>query len=101
MLTKENILSKIKKNYPHLATEYGIKQIGLFGSFVNGDPTNKSDIDLIIEFEQPIGLRFIELAEYLEHLLGRKVDILTRTGIQGIRIPGIADKILENAIYVQ
>jgi len=84
VLTRTKIEQLLRENLPDLSTKYGIRKIGLFGSFVNGEPNEKSDIDLVVEFEHPIGLRFIGLVEYLEHLLGRKVDLLTPAGIQGI-----------------
>jgi len=100
MLTKESITRVLREKYPHLAAEYGVKRIGLFGSYAADIPTEASDIDLVVEFEQPLGFKFIELSEYLEHLLGQKVDILTPAGIQGIRIPHIAQNIGESIVYV-
>lgn len=72
----------------------------MFGSFAKGDFAETSDVDLVIEFDQPIGLRFIELVEQLEQLLGRKVDVLTPAGINGIRVKRVARDIAENVIYV-
>ena len=63
-------------------------------------PTESSDIDLVVEFEHPIGFRFIEFSEYLETILGKRVDILTDAGIQGIRIPHVAENIKESIVYV-
>ena len=100
MLTKEQITNILQEKYPYLASEYGVKRIGLFGSYAQGVPTEVSDIDIVVEFERPIGFRFIELTEYLERLLGRRVDVLTRAGIQGIRIPRIAQDIEESIVYV-
>jgi predicted nucleotidyltransferase len=100
MLTKEAITKVLRENYPYLAAEYGVKRIGLFGSYAKDIPTEASDIDLVVEFEHPLGFKFIELSEYLERLLGQEVDILTPTGIQGIRIPHIAQSIEENTVYV-
>ena len=100
MLTKEAITNVLRENYPYLAAEYGIKRIGLFGSYAKDLPTEASDIDLVVEFEQPLGFKFIELSEYLERLLGREVDILTPAGIQGIRIPHIAQYIKDSTVYV-
>jgi predicted nucleotidyltransferase len=70
----------------------------LFGSYAKGVPTEASDIDLVVEFERPLGFKFIELTEYLEQLLGQKVDILTPAGIQGIRSPHIAQSIGESIV---
>ena len=54
----------------------------------------------MVEFERPIGFRFIEFTEYLERLLDKKVDVLTHVGIQGIRISRIAKDIEESIVYV-
>ena len=100
MLTKEKIANILLENRSYLASEYGVKRIGLFGSYVQDAPTESSDIDLVVEFEHPIGFRFIELSEYLETILGKRVDILTDAGIQGIRIPHVAENIKESIVYV-
>jgi predicted nucleotidyltransferase len=72
----------------------------LFGSYLKGQPDETSDIDIIVEFERPIGFRFFELADYLEDLLGRRVDVLTPAGIQNIRIKRVAKNITESVVYV-
>ena len=83
-----------------MVSEYGVKKIGLFGSYAKGTPAKGSDIDILVEFEKPIGLKFIEFAEYLEGLLGTKVDILTPAGIKSIRIDKVAGNITESIVYV-
>lgn len=100
MLTKETITKALREKYPYLAAEFGVKRIGLFGSYAKDAANEDSDIDLVVEFERPIGFKFIELAEYLERLLGRRVDILTPAGIGGIRIPAVARRIEESVLYV-
>ncbi len=72
MLTKEKITEILKEKYPYLVSKYGVKRIGLFGSYAKGKQTENSDIDIVEEFESPIGIRFVEFAEYLEEVLGRK-----------------------------
>ena len=100
MMSKEEITRILRENYPYLTSEYGVKRIGFFGSYARGVATKASDVDLVVEFERPIGFRFVELVEYLEHLLGKNVDVLTPAGIQGIRIEQIARSIEESTIYV-
>lgn len=100
MLTKEEIIKALRENYPYLASEYGVKRIGLFGSYAKDIPTETSDIDIVAEFGRPIGFRFAEFAEYLESLLGKRVDVLTPAGVQGIRIERIAKSIEESTVYV-
>jgi hypothetical protein len=99
-LTRAQIRAYLQHEYPFLRREYGIRRIGLFGSFASGQQTDASDIDLFIEFERPLGFRFIELAEYLERLFGRKCDILTPVGLQTIRLPHVAQAIEESIDYV-
>jgi len=100
MLTKEIIAEILREKYPHLMSEYGVKRIGLFGSYAKGLQDEDSDIDIIAEFEKPIGLKFIEFTEYLEKILGKKADVMTPAGIKGIRIKRIAKNIEENIVYV-
>ncbi len=88
------------KAYPYLAAEYGIRKVGIFGSYAKGIPDEASDVDIVVEFERPIGFKFIELVEYLEHLLGRRVDVLTPAGLQGIRVSRVAQDIKESIVYV-
>jgi hypothetical protein len=100
LMTKEDIINLIRSSLPTLRREYGVKRIGVFGSAVSGHLSDKSDIDLVVEFERPIGFRFLDLAEDLEELLGRKVDILTPDGMNSIRVPSVAENIRENTVYV-
>jgi predicted nucleotidyltransferase len=102
--SKEVCMSKVaeilREEYPYLASEYGVRRIGLFGSYAKGTPSETSDVDVVVEFGRPIGLRFVEFAEYLESLLGRKVDVLTPAGLHGIRIAHIAEEIEKSLVYV-
>ena len=100
MLTKEKIQNLLRENYPRLVAEYGVKKIGLFGSYAKGVPGVASDVDLVVEFDRPIGLKFVDFAEDLETLLGRRVDILTTAGLQGIRIDRVAEDIAQSVVYV-
>ncbi|MDE0014511.1 MAG: nucleotidyltransferase family protein [Candidatus Poribacteria bacterium] len=100
MLTKEKITDILSKKSEYLAEAYGVKRIGLFGSYAKGTYTEASDIDIIVEFETPLGFRFMEFADYLEELLGKPVDVLTVGGLQGIRVPHIAQSIRDSIVYV-
>ena len=100
MLTREKVTEILREKYPYLVSEYGVKRIGLFGSFAKDLSTEASDVDIVVEFEYPIGFKFIEFTEYLESLFGRDVDVLTHAGIQGIRVDRIARSIEESIVYV-
>jgi predicted nucleotidyltransferase len=80
--------------------KYNVKKIGLFGSFIKNMQKKNSDVDLVVEFDVPSLDNFMDLIEYLENLFGRKVDILTPTGIETIRIKYIADDIKRSVVYV-
>ncbi len=101
MTTKAQTLKLLKNNYSYLADEFDVAKIGIFGSVAKETSTEKSDVDLVVEFSKPIGLKFINLADYLENLLQTRVDLLTQDGIDSIRIKSIADDIKRNIVYVQ
>lgn len=100
MLTREKITEMLREKYPYLVSEYGVRKIGLFGSYAKGVQREDSDIDIIAEFEKPIGFKFIEFTEYLEKIFNKKVDVLTYAGIQGIRVKRIIEDIEKSIIYV-
>ncbi len=100
MPTKEEIINTLKKELPYLRAIFGVKRIGLFGSFAKGIQREDSDIDIIVEFEKPIGLKFIELSDHIEKALGRKVDILTPVGIESLRVKKVAEDIKKSIVYV-
>ena len=80
-----------------LKNKYNVKEIGIFGSYVNGNYNKESDVDILVEFSKPIGLiKFIKLEEYLKDLLGIKVDLVLRDGIK----PALRSNILKQAVYV-
>ena len=86
-------LSSIKSE---LADRFGVSSIGLFGSITRNDFTDKSDIDILIDFSRPIGMDFFVLGDLLEAKLNRKVDLITREGIK----PRYFEAIKEDLIYV-
>lgn len=67
---------------PHLLANYPIKRLAIFGSISRGDDTADSDVDVLVEFSQPVGMEFIRLAYELETILQRKVDLVSRGGIK-------------------
>ena len=75
-LTVEKIFGMLKEHSDDLR-KYSVRKIGLFGSYVRGEQKKRSDIDFLVEFEQPTFDNFMELVFSLEKYLGRKVDIVT------------------------
>ena len=99
-MTREKVVGILRKELPYFISEYGVKRIGLFGSYAKGIQAEDSDIDILVEFERPIGLKFVDFGEYLERLLGRRVDILTPVGIEPIRVERVARYIKDSIVYL-
>jgi predicted nucleotidyltransferase len=99
-MDRESIIKCLRQNLEYLRQNFYIRRLALFGSFARGNANLFSDVDLVVEFDRPIGLRFVELCDYLEECLGRKVDVLTLTGVQHIRNPNVSRSILESLVYV-
>lgn len=100
MSPRQKVINVLRREIPYLKENYGVKKIALFGSVAKGNYNKSSDIDMVVEFEKPIGLRFMDLAEYLEKKLGRKTDILTAEGVRSIRIKKVAEDIKRSLLYV-
>jgi predicted nucleotidyltransferase len=80
-----------------LIEKYGIKEIGIFGSYVRKENKKNSDIDILVELKKPMGFfKFTRLERYLSELLGIKVDLVTKKALK----PHIGQRILSEVIYV-
>ncbi|MES0490439.1 MAG: nucleotidyltransferase family protein [Leptospirales bacterium] len=97
-LQKEDIITKLMQNSSTIKS-YGIKKIGLFGSYVKRSHNPKSDIDILIEFEEGHKSydNFYELFEFLEHLFSKKIDLLTIESLS----PYIGPDILKEVEYIE
>jgi len=95
MKSLKDIEKALKKHKPFLKEKFKVKKIGIFGSYIRGEESESSDIDILVEFYEPIGWEFIDLKEFLEKLLGRKVDLVTKKALK----PQIKNKILKEIIY--
>jgi hypothetical protein len=100
-MEKSEITSLIQKNFDVLADEYGVSRIGIFGSAMKDEVTDGSDVDLLVEFNRPIGFKFSRLVDYLEDIFGKRVDLMTRAGLENIRVRGIASDIQRDLTYVE
>lgn len=95
MVTKEMIEERLKQYKPQLAEKYNVDKIGLFGSFARGEQTEDSDVDILVEFTEPVGWEFIDLKDELEEILGKKVDLVTKNALK----PQMKNDILKEVIY--
>lgn len=96
MITKTDILSKLKELKPELRKNYSVREIGLFGSFSDDSYTEESDIDILVELDRPIGWKIFTLEIYLEKIFGRKIDLVTKNALK----EQIKDNILKQVNYV-
>ena len=87
----KNILEQIK---PELAQKYHVMTIGLFGSVVRKDFMAGSDIDIVVDFDRPVGIEFVDLAIYIENRLRHKVDLVSKNGIKEKYYTAIENEII-------
>jgi predicted nucleotidyltransferase len=96
MITKNDIVLKLKELKPTLYREFAVTEIGLFGSFADGTFNDESDIDILVELERPIGWKFFSLELSLEKIFERKIDLVTKNALKD----RIKDRILKQINYV-
>jgi len=93
----DHIMRIIADSREGLRSEFGVIGIGIFGSVVRGDQGAGSDIDILVEFERPIGfVRFMRLEKRLAELVGMPVDLVTKKALK----PHIGKRILQEVRYV-
>jgi len=91
----EKIKRKLREHKPELKEKYNVEEIGIFGSYVHGDQAESSDIDILVEFSEPIGWKIIDLKEELEKLLDRPVDLVTKDALK----PRLKTQIMKDVVY--
>jgi uncharacterized protein len=94
---KREIIDIIKSNKSELAARYGVRDLGLFGSYARGEERDSSDIDILVSFSRDVDLfEFIDLREYLEAKLRARIDLVMASALK----PAIGKRILEEVQYV-
>ncbi|MEF8836155.1 MAG: nucleotidyltransferase family protein [Candidatus Thermoplasmatota archaeon] len=91
----EEIKEKLKEHKPELEEKYNISEIGIFGSYVREDHDEASDIDILVEFSEPIGWEIVDLKEELEELLNKSVDLVTKDALK----PRLKSNIMDDVVY--
>jgi len=87
----ETYRRKLHEMLPELKEEYNVCYIGLFGSYVRGEHTPKSDLDVLVDFSRnPTIFRFVHLENHLSDSLGVKVDLVMKNALK----PNIGKHIL-------
>lgn len=94
MLTFKEIINVINAHESELK-KFGVKKIGIFGSFVRGDATNDSDIDFLVELEHKTFDNYMDLKFYLENLFDRKIDLILSETLK----PRLRSSIEKEVVY--
>jgi len=85
----------LRKHKLILKEKFKVKKIGVFGSYVQGEQSPASDIDLLVQFSEPVGWEFLDLKEFLESILSTTVDLVTVNALN----PQIKERILDEVVY--
>lgn len=99
MQTLTEIKQRLEQARPLIHQKYHVTQLGIFGSYVRGEQTPTSDVDLLVEFEPEFRfglITFSELEDELSQLLGLKVDLVMKKGLK----PYIGEQILREVVYL-
>ena len=96
MTTLNDIKNTLTQLKPELQRKYHVKTLGIFGSAARNELTPQSDIDIIVDFDQPIGITFIDLADFLETKMNYPIDLVSQKGIK----PQYFASIEKEIIYV-
>src|SRR4030065_1603759 len=93
----EEIKEILKEHKEEVSRKYKVSEIGIFGSFVRGEQKKRSDLDILVEYEEiPDLLEFVNLERYLQRLLRKKVDLVRKEAIR----PELKDRILKEVVYI-
>ncbi|MCY7421649.1 MAG: nucleotidyltransferase family protein [Chitinophagaceae bacterium] len=96
MLSKIDIETKLLELKPVIVEKFHVSKLGYFGSYVSGEQSKESDLDLLVEFSKPVGWSFFTLEKFLEEALGLQVDPVRKASLKNrIRV-----SILKQVIYI-
>ncbi len=97
MKTEDEIKREIKVLKPMLVKKHGVREIGIFGSWVRNENRENSDLDVLIDFMEPPGLlELVGIENVLSDRLGAKVDLVMKSGLK----TKIGDRILKEVVYI-
>ena len=97
MTELEEMMAKIKKDLPYFADKYKVKSLGIFGSYIRGEQKKRSDLDVLVEFNEPISLlQYVALERELGELIDKKVDLTMKKTLK----PRIKEYILREVEYI-
>jgi uncharacterized protein len=95
--SKDQIICLLNTNSEELRSRFGVRRIGLFGSYATGNARKRSDVDIVVAFDHHTYRAYYELTVYLEAMFGRKVDLVIERSIK----PAIREHVLGQTIYAE
>jgi len=98
MKTLEEVKKILAEHKDEIRGKYGVVILGVFGSYAREEQKETSDVDIIVELERPIGLKFYEFWDYIENILGTKADVLTLSALKQKTL--LWEKVKEDIVYV-
>ncbi|MDN5340309.1 MAG: uncharacterized protein PWQ30_1418 [Euryarchaeota archaeon] len=96
--TVRSIIDVLKAAKPYLRERYHVREIGVFGSYVRNEQGTESDLDILVELDEPLGWDIVDLKEDLERSLGLPVDLALSGGIT--RRPRLMQAVDAEAVYL-
>ena len=82
MYTLDEIKSILAKAKPELQKKYPLSELGIFGSYARGDADENSDIDVLVDFDGVMGMKYFDLIDDISILFKTKVDVVSKRGIK-------------------
>ncbi len=95
-MNRESILRKLEENRETIRG-FGVRRLGIFGSYARGEQTEASDMDFLVEFEKKTFDNYMDLKFFLEGLFGRRVDLVVAEAVK----PRLRKPIFEETVYAQ
>lgn len=97
MTVLDSVQQTIRAHQPALAKQFFVRRLGVFGSVARNMQSDTSDIDMLVEFTQPVSMfRFLALEQKLSDLLGRNIDLVTPDALKA----AIKESVLQETVYV-
>jgi uncharacterized protein len=97
MIKIEEIKEKLSNSKNDVEQKFNVSELEIFGSYVRGEQKRESDVDILVDFKEPIGLfKFMDLEEYLHGILGLKIDLVSKKALK----PRIGKQILKEVVFI-
>lgn len=95
MKRTEDILQALRQARPELARSFGVKRLAIFGSYARGDQQENSDVDVLVDVDPSIGLRFVDLSERVEEIVGLREYVVSRRAVKPQNWPVIEADLID------